>query len=172
MTKECRYGTLAAAALFSLGVVAWADNATADDVFFAVLNSQQEVLNPKPASNAFGNALMTFTNSDSMLCYSITYSALEGGAETVAHFHAPASVGEAASPVFDISPDPAGPSPLGSPKTGCVGPLTRADRAELRRGRFYINIHSTTFGSGEIRGQVLPVSGVRQRAGETVADTD
>ena len=168
MKNECRYGTLAAAALFSLGVVAWPERATADDVFFAVLNSKQEVLDPKPDSNAFGNALMTFTNSDSMLCYSISYSALEGGAETVAHFHAPASVGEAASPVFDISP---APSPLGSPKTGCVGPLTRADRAELRRGRFYINIHSTNFPSGEIRGQVLPVS-VRQTAGEKVTDID
>lgn len=165
MRKGCRYGTLAAAALFCIG--AWADNASADDVFFAVLNSQQEIQDPKPTSNAFGNALMTFTNSDSMLCYSISYSDLDG-AENNAHFHAPASAGVNASVLFPISP---APSPFGSPKTGCVGPLTRTDRNDLRRGLFYINIHSAAFPDGEIRGQVLPVK-VRQERGETVADTD
>jgi hypothetical protein len=169
MKNECRYGTLAAAALFSLGVVAWPERATADDVFFAVLNSQQEIQDLKPDSNAFGNALMTFTNSTDMLCYAISYSALEGGAETNAHFHSPASVGENASVAFAISP---APSPFDSPKTGCVGPLNNRQRADLRRGLFYINIHSTNFPDGEIRGQVLPVAGDRQRAGETVADTD
>jgi hypothetical protein len=171
MKNRCRYGTWSAAALISLGVVAWPERATADDVFFAVLNSQQEIQSPKPTSNAFGNALMTFTNSDSMLCYSISYSTLVGS-ETAAHFHAPASVGENADVLLDISPPPDGPSPLGSPKTGCVGPLSNRERNDLRRGLFYINIHSSSFTSGEIRGQVLPVSRVRQKTGETVADTD
>jgi hypothetical protein len=168
MKKICTNGMLfVAALLFSFGV-ALPNKAAGDDVFFAVLNSQQEIQNPKPNSNAFGNALMTFTNSDSMLCYSISYSDLVG-TENNAHFHAPASVGENAPVLFAISPDP---SPFGSPKTGCVGPLTSQDRSNLRRGLFYINIHSTTFTSGEIRGQVLPVTRVRQKAGETVADTD
>ncbi len=167
MKKTFKYGTWSAAAVLALGVVALPNNAAADDVFFAVLNSQQEVQSPKPNSNAFGNALMTFTNSDSMLCYSISYSTLVG-TENNAHFHAPASVGVNAPVLFDISP---APSPFGSPKTGCVGPLNRAERADLRRGLFYINIHSTSFTSGEIRGQVLPVK-VRQAPGETVADTD
>jgi hypothetical protein len=29
--------------------------------------------------------------------------------------------------------------------------------ADLENGLWYINIHSTTFGGGEIRGQILPV---------------
>ena len=168
MRTGCGYGTLTAAILFLLGMVGWPQSAAADDVFFAVLNSQQEIQNPKPNSNAFGNALMTFTNSDSMLCYSISYSAL-GSAENNAHFHAPASVGENAPVLFPISP---APSPFGSPKTGCVGPLTNQDRADLRQGLFYINIHSVNFPSGEIRGQVLPIRRVRQKADETVADID
>jgi hypothetical protein len=168
MEKKCTYGILFAAGLLFASLVVSSDEATADDVFFAVLNSQQEIQDPKPDSNAFGNALMTFTNSDSMLCYSISYSDLVG-TENNAHFHAPASVGENASVLFPISPSP---SPFGSPKTGCVGPLTDQDRSNLRRGLFYINIHSTTYPSGEIRGQVLPVNRVRQKPGETVADTD
>jgi hypothetical protein len=168
MRKESRYGTLSAAALFFLGVMALPDKASADEVFFAVLNSQQEIQNTKPASNAFGNAFMTFTNSTRMLCYAISYSTLVGN-ETVAHFHGPASAGENASVLFDISP---APSPLGSPKSGCVGPLSNSDRTNLRRGQLYINIHSSTSTSGEIRGQVLPVAKARQQTGETVADTD
>ena len=169
MRKGLRYGIGSAAALFCLGVVAWPVKATADEVFFAVLNSQQEIQDPKPTSNAFGNAFMTFTNANSMLCYSISYSALEGGAETAAHFHGPASAGQNASVLLDISP---APSAFDSPKTGCVGPLTNRQRADLRRGLFYINIHTEDFLMGEIRGQVLPVARARQETGETVADTD
>jgi hypothetical protein len=89
--------------------------------------------------------------------------------ERVAHFHAPAAPGENADVVFDISPSPPGPSPLGSPKTGCVGPLDKDQSRDLRAGLFYINIHSQPplgFPSGEIRGQVLPVRGVKYRIGD------
>lgn len=142
--------------------------ANADDVFFAVLNSNQEIQDPKPDSNALGNALMTYTKSDGMLCYSISYTTLVGE-ETAAHFHGPASAGQNAGVLFPISPDP---SSLGSPKSGCVGPLSNKQRKDLRKGLFYINIHSSMWPSGEIRGQVLRVKGAKQEKGETVADTE
>lgn len=150
--------------------------AFADDVFFAVLNSNQEIQNPKPNSNALGNALMTYTKSDSMLCYSISYTALVA-METAAHFHGPASAGQNASILFPISVVPEGgevaePSPFGSPKSGCVGPLSNTERSDLRKGLLYINIHSEAFPAGEIRGQVLRVKGAKQAKGETVADTE
>jgi hypothetical protein len=135
----------------------WAVPASADDTFIAVLNSGQEI--PKPDSNALGNALMTFQKSTGLLCYSISFTPLAGN-EIAAHFHAPASAGENASILFFITP---GPSPVGSPKTGCVGPLTKKEKGRLNQGLFYINIHSDVFPAGEIRGQVLRFKGARTR---------
>jgi hypothetical protein len=138
--------------LFLLPIPAPAD----DDTLIAVLNSGQEIQDPKPDSNAIGNALLTFQDPTGMLCYSISFTELVGE-EAVAHFHAPASAGENADILFDISPMPPGPSDLGSPKTGCVGPLSEEEAIDLREGLFYINVHSDVFPAGEIRGQVLRI---------------
>ena len=137
----------------------WAVPASADDTFIAVLNSGQEIQDPKPDSNALGNALMTFQKSTGLLSYSISFTPL-AGTEIAAHFHAPASAGVNASVLFFITP---GPSPVGSPKTGCVGPLSKQEQKDLRNGLFYINIHSDVFPAGEIRGQVLRIKGARTR---------
>ena len=124
-------------------------------VFTAVLQPTQETP-PILASNAFGNAFFDFDVSTSMLCYSITYSSDGlpdlGSGETAAHIHGPAEPGVAAGIVFNISPVP---SPVGSPKEGCVGPFTPAQRTDLANGLMYLNIHSNAFPGGEIRGQIL-----------------
>ncbi|MFQ5741784.1 MAG: CHRD domain-containing protein [Acidobacteriota bacterium] len=117
--------------------------------FIAVIQSGQEV--PPTGSPSFGNGFLTFDLSTRMLCYSISFTNL-ASAETVAHFHGPAQPGVNAGILFDISPVP---SPSGSPKTGCVGPLSGAQTQQLFQGLFYINIHSTGDPGGEIRGQVL-----------------
>jgi hypothetical protein len=144
----------------------------ANFTFIAVLNSGQEIQDPKPTSNALGTALLTLATTTRLLCYSISYTDLElpdntdpepPDTETAAHFHAPASAGQNADILFFISPPPDGPSPLGSPKTGCVGPLTRKQMSNLQKGLFYINVHSTLFPAGEIRGQVLPIVGAKTR---------
>ena len=142
----------------ALSGVASATNFT----FIAVLNSGQEIQDTKPASNALGTALLTLTTRTRLLCYSISYTDLSGG-ETAAHFHAPGSAGQNANILFFISPPPNGPSPPGSPKTGCVGPLTGKQMSNLKKGLFYINVHGETFPAGEIRGQVLPINGVKTR---------
>jgi CHRD domain len=126
----------------------------ANFTFIAVLNSGQEIQDPKPTSNSLGTALLTLSTTTRLLCYSISYTDLLS-TETAAHFHAPASAGQNGDILFFISPPPDGPSPLGSPKTGCVGPLTDKQMKNLTKGLFYINVHSETFPAGEIRGQVL-----------------
>ena len=93
---------------------------------------------------------MTFNQDSNMLCFAISYTALTAP-EVAAHFHSPAAIGVAVGPTFGI--------PFGSPKTGCVGTLSDQQADDLEDGLFYINIHSTTFPAGEIRGQVLPVGG-------------
>jgi CHRD domain-containing protein len=35
--------------------------------------------------------------------------------------------------------------------------------SNLKKGLFYINVHSEMFPAGEIRGQVLPINGVKTR---------
>ena len=86
-----------------------------------------------------------------MVCYAISYSPL-GGAETVAHFHAPGAPGQNADVIVPITPSP---SPIGSPKQGCV-PFDKTGIKNLRKGLVYVNIHSSIAPLGEIRGQVMP----------------
>lgn len=129
--------------------VSVADGGDDVETFFAVLNGGQE--NPATTSNALGVALLTFNEETKMLCFSISYTDL-GADEIAAHFHAPASPGENAGVTIPLSP---APFDLGSPKNGCVGPLTDQQEDDLEDGLFYINIHSTEFPGGEIRGQVL-----------------
>lgn len=145
-----RYST-AAAGLAALAAGMPAPAPAASFSFIAVLNSGQEIQTPKPASNAQGTALMTLDNKTKMLCYSISFLDLVGG-ETAAHFHGPASAGENAPILYFITPDV---SPPGSPKTGCVGPLSNQHVRDLKKGLFYINVHSSEFPAGETRGQVF-----------------
>jgi hypothetical protein len=136
----------------------WVAPVAADTLepFTAVINGAQET--PAVASPSQGVAFLTFDKDNSDLCYAISYSAL-GGTELVAHFHGPAAPGQPAGILHEISPSP---SPLGSPKNGCVT-LTKDEAKLLAKGLLYINIHSTLAPGGEIRGQVLPVKGVKYK---------
>jgi len=118
--------------------------------FAAVLNGGQVV--PPSSSNALGVAFLTLDNPTKRLCYSISYSQLQG-TETEAHLHN-AESGETNAVLYDLNP-------LGSPKVACLGPLKPNEVAFLKQGRMYINIHTDVWPAGEIRGQVLPIRGVR-----------
>jgi hypothetical protein len=121
--------------------------ARAAETFIALMNSPQEV----PPNDSNGHGLVFFTYEGRMLCYAINYTEL-GSDEIAAHIHGPAEPGVNAAVLFPISPDP---SPLGSPKQGCLGPLTAAQGRDLERGLLYVNIHTTEFPNGEIRGQII-----------------
>ena len=121
--------------------------------FIALLNAGQE--SPPTTSNGLGVAYLSLDTKTKMLCFALTYVGLTD-AETESHFHGPAVTGENAPAVLGISP---AVSPVGSPKTGCVGPLTKKQKKDLLRGLFYINVHTANNLPGEIRGQVLGVKG-------------
>lgn len=140
-----------------IAMIAIAGPAMAGDAlvpFTALLTGGQEV--PQNQSNAFGVAFMTFNESTGMLNFSITYTDERlQGTEVAAHFHAPAAPGVNAPVVFGlVNP---GELSISSPKVGSVGPLTKDQRRDLEDGLFYLNVHTTVFPGGEIRGQVLPV---------------
>ena len=138
---------------------------TFDPVFIAQLNGAQET--PPTQSPSTGVAFLTFNKDNSNLCYAISYTPL-AGTEILAHFHGPAMKGDVAgpgvaSPVLHniTNGTPPGPSPVGSPKQGCVVVSDKQQQKDLKNGLWYINVHTTgpppASASGEIRGQVLPL---------------
>ena len=102
-----------------------------------------------------GTGSGTFTlGVDNSFQYSISYSGLSGNS-TAAHIHGPAPVGQPASVVYGLSGSPFG-TPSGT-LSGTILNLTPTDISQLNNGLWYVNVHSTTFGGGEIRGQVTAV---------------
>jgi hypothetical protein len=157
-----------------LAAALWVSPAVADTLqpFTAVLNGAQET--PPVASPSQGVAFLTFNKDNSNLCYAISYSALEG-TEILAHFHGPENKGDVAGPgvaspilINITNGSPPGPSLVGSPKNACVsltdenGKVNKQQVKDLKAGLWYINVHtSPDHLGGEIRGQVLPVNGVK-----------
>lgn len=100
--------------------------------------------NPSPAT-----ATGKFTlNAAGQIDYVVNFSGLTG-AFTASHLHLglPGVAGPIIFTLFQTSP---------GVLSGNTVALSDAQVAELRNGRYYLNIHSTTFPGGEIRGQVLP----------------
>jgi len=117
--------------------------ASAQQYFRAVIDGAQVV--PPSGSSATGFGCFVL-NPDGTLDYQVSYAGLTGP-EYAAHIHGPAPAGATAARVFTFA--------LGSPKFGTFGPLTAVQVADLSSGLYYVNIHSTLYPSGEIRGQIL-----------------
>ena len=128
--------SLAAALVAALAGSAFAQTYT------AVLDGLQET--PPNASPAAGSGTFTL-DAAKVLHYSISFGGLLAP-QTAAHIHGPAPAGVAAGVRF--------PLPNGSPIAGTVGPLTAAQEADLNAGLYYVNVHTTMFLGGEIRGQI------------------
>jgi hypothetical protein len=95
-------------------------------------------------TDANGTAMLSYDDSSNMLRYNITYNGLSSQ-EVGAHIHIGAT-GNDGPIVFPLS--------LGTTKTGEVGPLTEQQRQDLFNGNMYVNIHSSQYPDGEIRGQL------------------
>jgi hypothetical protein len=116
----------------------------------ASLDGLQEV--PVVVTTGTGSAVLTFDDVSKLLSWNISFSGLIG-TTTNAHFHGPAAAGVSAGVRLGLS------VPLGVTFGNIVGSATLSapNEAELLAGLWYINIHSTFKGGGEIRGQVLTV---------------
>lgn len=115
--------------------------------YMALLNAGQEV--PVGGSTAFGVSFLTYDKTTMMLCQSTSFSPLVGGLAAM-HIHGPAAVGVNAPVLFPVSAT--------NPSTGCVGPLTSDDAKNLKKSLLYLNVHTTVFPGGEIRGQIVPAA--------------
>jgi hypothetical protein len=108
------------------------------------------------ASPGTGSATITYDPGSNLLEWTITFSGLLAGA-TVAHFHGPAAPGVNAGIQVGI--------PLGAAvgmTSGTVmgmATITEVQEGQLLADLWYVNIHTSMFPAGEIRGQVVPEPG-------------
>jgi len=127
--------------LFSVGT------ATAQQRFVAALGGNQEV--PANASTAKGTCAIVLNAAQTQITVNCTFSGL-GSNANAAHIHAGA-VGVAAPVLFGFSGVPAATSGTIPTQTITVTP---AQVASMRAHLHYVNIHTTPFPGGEIRGQI------------------
>jgi len=135
----------------------------------AVLNGPQV----PTSSTGQGVGKFEVDTTKNTLTYDISFAGLSA-AETSAHIHGPAAAGMNAGILHPLS---AGPR-----KTG-VWNYLESQEADIISGSTYVNIHSSAFPSGEIRGQIVsmvslldgPAAGTSSSATGTglfVIDTD
>ncbi|MDX6304191.1 MAG: hypothetical protein QOI77_1160 [Blastocatellia bacterium] len=115
-------------------------------VFTATLNGTQET--PPNNSTAVGTATLLLSPDEKTALVSLNYNGLSS-AETAAHIHGPAAPGTAGAILF--------PLPNGSFTDFLISP-SATDVQNLKNGQLYINVHSSNFLNGEIRGQFQTVA--------------
>jgi CHRD domain/Calx-beta domain len=148
MLKNANGATLANPSTATVTII---DNDTANSTspaakqFVANLRGADEV---PPTNNAVkGNGGVVQLSADEMSAkVSLLFSGLSS-AETAAHIHGPAAPGVNAPILF--------PLPTTNPVTNFVINPTAEQAADLKAGLHYMNVHSTNFPNGEIRGQLL-----------------
>ena len=135
------------------------------------MNSYQE----NATLSTTGNGSFTAELDGNVIRYTLTFGALEGGTVTQAHVHlgrravsggiiawlcgGPTLTGPAGTPVC---PQPGGTvsgeiraAQVVGPSGQGIAPMEFAELVgALRAGAVYANVHTTTYGGGEIRGQV------------------
>jgi len=110
----------------------------------AQLSGSSEV--PPTSTSGSGNATLKLDEGTKVLSWTVTYQGLSGPA-TAGHLHGPALPGANAGVVVPFK------GSVASPFTGNAT-LTDAQIADLKAGKWYVNIHTAANPGGEIRGQV------------------
>src|SRR5437660_3560681 len=110
-------------------------------LFVADLNAAQEV--PSNNSTASGTATLLLSPDETSARLLLNFGGLSSP-ESVAHIHGPAAPGANAPVLF--------PLPQANLSDYLIA-LSPSDVQNLDNGLLYINVHSSTFSAGEIRGQ-------------------
>jgi hypothetical protein len=112
----------------------------------AVLSGANEVSTTPNTSTATGEAVGTFNKDTKVLTLTITYNGLTT-ALTAWHIHK-AATGVNGPVIFNIGT----PQPSGLVFTSTA--LTADQEADLTNNLYYVNLHTSTYPGGEIRGQL------------------
>jgi hypothetical protein len=115
-----------------------------------MLSGANEV--PAVQSPGKGTAVLTFDPATRVLAWTLEFSDLTGPA-TMAHFHGPAAAGKNAPPVLWLVEK--GVAPVSPVKGSAI--LTPEQAKDFAAGEWYVNVHTPTNPSGEIRGLITPV---------------
>lgn len=139
-----------------VGTHAMAQGQTPDKpALFAVLLGGNEVAAGGQANagdtNAVGSASVLFDNNGTTLCFSIIVNNID--APTMAHIHR--GLAGINGPIVVTLTHPLTGNPGAS--SDCIDNVDAALGTEIRGnpGRFYINVHTTAFPNGALRGQLF-----------------
>jgi hypothetical protein len=122
-------------------------------IFTANLNGAQEAPTPV-VTTGVGTATMTIDDLTGVWTLTGTFSSLLGIANN-AHIHGPGAIGVPAGVVKGLTFDAASSGNF-SGSSVSTGVYSAGQITDLKNGLHYVNIHSTSFGGGEIRGQLVP----------------
>ncbi|MET0753459.1 MAG: CHRD domain-containing protein [Pyrinomonadaceae bacterium] len=116
------------------------------ETFYAYLNGAQEV--PAVATSATGYARVFVNESTMTLTFTVVFNGLSS-AQTLSHIHAPGVIGANGPVAIDFGA-------VGGTSGTITGTrsITATQLSQIRAHQGYVNVHSTNFGGGEIRGQL------------------
>jgi Cu/Zn superoxide dismutase len=134
--------------------------------FYAALDTAQV----NDAVTTTGSGTGTFTLTDAGLVFHVTVDSLTGPILNI-HFHH-ATTGEDGPVVHGIFPELVGNTATGVWTPEDDEPLTDELVRELVAGNLYVNVHTTAYSNGEIRGQVLLREGAEFTARLDAAQED
>ena len=145
ITKKCFFASRMGLALVGIFLVGQA-NATVY-ILSGDMDVFQALTNPLNDGNGTGTIAGDYDDVTNILNYSITWMDLTSTVTNM-HFHV-APVGTSGGVDLGI------PSPWLSPQVGSDIILTASQETNLLSGNWYVNVHTSDFPGGEIRGQVI-----------------
>jgi hypothetical protein len=116
------------------------------ETFTAYLTGAQEV--PAVATTATGYARVIIDQSAGTLTFTVVFNGLSS-TQTLSHIHAPAAIGANAAVAINFGAVGGTSGTISGTTT-----ITPTQLAQIRAHQGYVNVHSTNFPNGELRGQL------------------
>ena len=116
------------------------------ETFYAYLTAVQEV--PPSGTSGTGYARIVLNETAGTISFTVVYRNLSS-AQTASHIHAPAAIGMNAGVAINLGAS----GGTAGMVTGSAA-ITPTQIAQLRAHQGYVNVHTTNFSGGEIRGQI------------------